>query len=200
MACAKPQTSSGPGPGGRAQEAVQRQTRFLDHVLCLRNTITRRRRRASSPSRSSPTPASLVKTRSRHTSQCRFSFQSECDPKRFDGRSWYEAAKDRPRVWFVGMYRFVFRFCVTLFVRRRAKTAAGRRGAWTLALSEDPFSELEERKKSRAERCRCACQPPNTYSYTRFHFSVCQRYCEQVRLVHLTVIAVPVPQIREQIV
>ena len=30
--------------------------------------------------------------------------------------------------------------------------------------------------------------------------SLCQRYCEQVRLVHLTVLAVPVPQIREQIV
>ena len=44
------------------------QTQFLDHVLCLRNTITSRRWRASSPSRSSPTPASLVKTRSRHTS------------------------------------------------------------------------------------------------------------------------------------
>ena len=43
-------------------------TQFLDHVLCLRNTITSRRWRASSPSRSSPTPASLVKSRSRHTS------------------------------------------------------------------------------------------------------------------------------------
>ena len=30
--------------------------------------------------------------------------------------------------------------------------------------------------------------------------SLCQRYCEQVRLVHLTVLAVPVPQIRRQIV
>ena len=29
--------------------------------------------------------------------------------------------------------------------------------------------------------------------------AMCQRYCEQVRLVHLTVLAVPVPQIREQI-
>ena len=57
---------SGPGPGRRAHEAVQHQTQFLDHVLCLRNTI--RRWRASSPSRSSPTPASLVKTRLRHTS------------------------------------------------------------------------------------------------------------------------------------
>ena len=37
--------------------------------------FTRRRRRASSASRSSPTPASLVKTRSRHTSRCRFSFR-----------------------------------------------------------------------------------------------------------------------------
>ena len=43
-------------------------SQFLDHVLCLGNTITSRRWRASSPSRSSPTPASLVKTRSRHTS------------------------------------------------------------------------------------------------------------------------------------
>ena len=59
---------SGPGPGRRAHEAVQHQTQFLDHVLCLRNTVTSRRWLASSPSRSSPTPASLVKTRSRHTS------------------------------------------------------------------------------------------------------------------------------------
>ena len=59
---------SGPGPGRRAHEAVQHQTQFLDHVLCLGIIITRLRCRASSPSRSSPTPASLVKTRSRHTS------------------------------------------------------------------------------------------------------------------------------------
>ena len=31
-------------------------------------------------------------------------------------------------------------------------------------------------------------------------FCPCQRYCEQVRLVHLTVLAVPVPQILEEIV
>ena len=36
--------------------------------------------------------------------------------------------------------------------------------------------------------------------YTRFHFSLCQRNYEQVRLVHLIVIAVPVPQIQEHIV
>ena len=35
---------------------------------------------------------------------------------------------------------------------------------------------------------------------TRFHFSLCQRNYEQVRQVHLAVLAVPVPQIREQIV
>ena len=36
--------------------------------------------------------------------------------------------------------------------------------------------------------------------YKRFHSSLCQRNYEQVRLVHLIVIAVPVPQIQEQIV
>ena len=36
--------------------------------------------------------------------------------------------------------------------------------------------------------------------YIRFHLSLCQRNYEQVRLVHLIVIAVPVPQIQEQIV
>ena len=66
---------SGPGPGRRAHEAAQRQTQFLDHVLCLRNTVTSRRWRASSPSRTSPIPASLVKTRSRHTSLFCFSFR-----------------------------------------------------------------------------------------------------------------------------
>ena len=42
LVCAKPQRS-GPGPGRRAHEAAQRQTLFLDHVLCLRNTIMSRR-------------------------------------------------------------------------------------------------------------------------------------------------------------
>ena len=36
--------------------------------------------------------------------------------------------------------------------------------------------------------------------YKRFHSFLCQRNYEQVRLVHLIVIAVPVPQIQEQIV
>ena len=36
--------------------------------------------------------------------------------------------------------------------------------------------------------------------YIRFHLTLCQRNSEQVRLVHLIVIAVPVPQIQEQIV
>ena len=36
--------------------------------------------------------------------------------------------------------------------------------------------------------------------YIRFHLSLCQRNYEQVRLVHLIVIAVLVPQIQEQIV
>ena len=46
----------------------------------------------------------------------------------------------------------------------------------------------------------CLSTSPNTHSTHVFHFSLCQRYCEQVRLVHLTVLAVPVSQIREQIV
>ena len=36
--------------------------------------------------------------------------------------------------------------------------------------------------------------------YTRFHLSLCQRNYGQVRLVHLIVIAVPMPQIQLQIV
>ena len=36
--------------------------------------------------------------------------------------------------------------------------------------------------------------------YIRFQLSLCQRNYEQVRLVHLKVIAVPVPKIQEQIV
>ena len=41
---------------------------------------------------------------------------------------------------------------------------------WTLALSEDLFSEWEERKKSRAERCRCACHPLQTHILHTFSF------------------------------
>ena len=72
---------------------------------------------------------------------------------------------------------------------------------WTLPKScGSQSSEWEERKKSRAERCRCACHPLQTHTfYIRFHLSLCQRNNYQVRLVHLIVIAVPVPQIQEQI-
>ena len=44
----------------------------------------------------------------------------------------------------------------------------------------------------------CLSSSPNTF-HIRFHFSLCQRNYEQARLVHLIVIAVPVPQIQEQI-
>ena len=46
----------------------------------------------------------------------------------------------------------------------------------------------------------CLSSSPKHTFYKRFHLSLCQRNCEQVRLVHLTVIAVLVPQIREQII
>ena len=49
-----------------------------------------------------------------------------------------------------------FVFVFVLFVTRRAKTASGREGAGR-SLSEDLFSEWEERKKSRAERWCAWC-------------------------------------------
>ena len=45
----------------------------------------------------------------------------------------------------------------------------------------------------------CLSSSPNTHPTYVFIYP-CQRNYEQVRLVHLTVIAVPVPQIHEQIV
>ena len=61
------------------------------------------------------------------------------------------------------------------------------------ALGEDVFSGPQERKKSRAERCRCLCQPHQTHILHTFSFTL----QEQVRLVRW---AVPVPQIQEHIV
>ena len=70
LACAKPQTSREVDQDPEGGLTRQRNARpsFFDHVLCVGNTMTSRWWRASSPSRSSPTPASFVKTRSRHTS------------------------------------------------------------------------------------------------------------------------------------
>ena len=99
-----------------------------DHVLCLGNTITSRRWWASSPSRSSPTPASLVKTRSRHTSLCRFSFGVSA----IQNGSMYVLGMRQQRTGESvdrGPVSFCDRFCVKPFVTRRARTAAGRRGA-----------------------------------------------------------------------
>ena len=50
------------------------------------------------------------------------------------------------------------------FVTRRRRRAP----YWTLA--EHLFSEWEERKKSRTERCRCACQPLQTHILHTFPF------------------------------
>ena len=103
-------------------------------------------------------------------------------------------------MWIVGLSRFVIVFCVTPFVTRRARTAAGRRGSGR---------SRSRRTCSRSGRSARRAGPnaagvlvilsKHTF-YIRFHLSLCQRNCEQVRLVHLIVIAVPVPQIQEHIV
>ena len=91
-------------------------------------------------------------------------------------------------------------FLCDVLIIRRAKSASGRKGA--------------ERSRSRRTCSRSGRSAriagPNAAGvlvilskhtfYIRFHLSLCQRNCEQVRLVHLIVIAVPVPQIQEQIV
>ena len=43
----------------------------------------------------------------------------------------------------------------------------------------------------------CLSSSPNTHSTFVFHLSLCQRNYEQVRLVHLIVIGVLVPQIQD---
>ena len=142
---------SGPGPRKRAHEAAQRQTQFLDHVLCPGNNITSRRWRASSPSRSSPTPASLVKTRSRHTSLCRFSFGVSA----IQNVSMYVLGMRQQRTS-KSMDRrpvsFVFLFLCYALRYKTSQNCSRTKRVWSLALSEDLFSEPEERKKSRAGR------------------------------------------------
>ena len=95
---------------------------------------------------------------------------------------------------------FCDRCCVTPFVTRRARTAAGRRGS---GRSRSRRTCSRSRRSARRAGPNAAGVLVNLSKHTfyiRFHLSLCQRYCEQVRLVHLTVLAVPVPQIREQIV
>ena len=64
--CAEPQTSREVDQDLEGGLTRQCNARLLVCFYSLKKHITRRRRRASSPSRSSPTPASLVKTRSGH--------------------------------------------------------------------------------------------------------------------------------------
>ena len=81
-------------PERRAHEAAQRQTQFLDHVVCGKHhdksTVAGFFTEPLKPDTGKPCENSL-KT---HLIVPLF-FQGECDPKRFDVRSWYEAAKDR---------------------------------------------------------------------------------------------------------
>ena len=87
---------SGPGPGRRAHEAVQHQIQFLAGSCVVsekhhhKSTVAGFFTEPLEPDTGKPCENSL-KT---HLIVPLF-FQSECDPKRFDVRSWYEAAKDR---------------------------------------------------------------------------------------------------------
>ena len=72
-------------------------------------------------------------------------------------------------MWIVGLSRSCSFLCYALCYKTSQNCLRTKRG-WTLALSEDLFSEWEERKKSRAERCRCACHPLQTHFLHTFSF------------------------------
>ena len=89
-------------------------------------------------------------------------FQGECDPKRFDvgtvlGMRQQRTGKsvDRRPV------SFCDRFLCDALCYKTSQNCSRTKRVWSLALSEDLFSEPEERKKSRAGRgsvCNLASQ------------------------------------------
>ena len=102
-------------------------------------------------------------------------------------------------MWFVGLYRFVFVFVLRSLLQDEPKLPPDEEWLDARALGGPVLGAGGAQEEQGRTLQVCLSTSKHTF-YTRFHFSVCQRYCEQVRLVHLTVIAVPVPQIREQIV
>ena len=100
----------------------------------------------------------------------------------------------------VGLSRFCAFFCVTFLLQDEPKLPPDEKGL---------DRSRSRRTCSRSGRSARRAGPNATGElvilskhtiYKRFHFSLCQRNYEQVRLVHEIVIAVPVPQIQEQIV
>ena len=73
-------------------------------------------------------------------------------------------------MWIVGLSRFVIVVVLRPLLQDEPELQPDEERVWSLALSEDLFSEWEERKKSRAERCRCACHPLQTHILHTFSF------------------------------
>ena len=99
----------------------------------------------------------------------------------------------------VGLSRLCSFLCDVL-ITRRAKTASGRNGAGRSRSRRTCSWSVRSVGRAGPNAAGAhAILSKHTFC-TRFHLSLCQRNYEQVRLVHLIVIAVPVPQIQEQIV
>ena len=98
-----------------------------------------------------------------------------------------------------GLVLLVFVFCVTFLLQDEPKLPPDEKGLDARALGGTCSRSGRSARRAGPKRCRCACHPLQTHSTYVFHFSLCQRNYEQARLVHLIVIAVPVPQIQEQI-
>ena len=82
---------------------------------------------------------------------------------------------------------------------RRAKTASGRKGAGRSRSRRTCSRSGRSARRAGPNAAGVLVILSKHTSHTRFQLSLCQRNYEQVRLVHLIVIAVLVPPIQEQI-
>ena len=95
---------------------------------------------------------------------------------------------------------FVFVFVLRSLLQDEPKLPPDEEGLDSRALG-GPVLGVEGAQEEQGRTLQvCLSSSPNTHSTYVFHLSLCQCNYEQVRLVHLTVIAVLVPQIQEHIV
>ena len=103
-------------------------------------------------------------------------------------------------MWIVGLSRFLFVFVLRSLLQDEPKLPPDEEGLDARALGGPVLGAGGAQEEQGRTLQVCLSTSPNTHSTHVFHFSLCQRNYEHVRLVHLIVIAVPVPQIQEHIV
>ena len=103
-------------------------------------------------------------------------------------------------MWIVGLSRFVIVFVLSPLLQDEPKLQPDEEGLVARPLGGPVLGVGGAQEEQGRTLQVCLSSSPNTHSTYVFHLSLCQRNYEQVRLVHLIVIAVLVPQIQEHIV